>query len=108
MTIEKILALHGVKRMPRVMLENVRSVEEYWLTKAEEGKALEVLEKPCSDCAVTCNFYTPMCDELLEQPLNVQNGALERWFCHNHLDKACRGAKNYVEMKRKKAVTNDV
>jgi hypothetical protein len=62
---------------------------------------LPLLDKPCHDCAITTGFYIEIADELLQQDIELQDKVLKRWFCHNHRNKACRGAYNYVHTKRK-------
>lgn len=73
----------------------------YWERKAESEK-LERVEKTCHDCAITTGFYTPFADELLEYEHELQDKVLDGWTCHNDCNKCCRGAYNYIQMKRKK------
>jgi len=54
-------------------------------------KPMKPLGKACHDCAVTCGFYTEYTDELAKFPVEFQDNIAERWFCHNHPDRACRG-----------------
>lgn len=74
--------------------------DEYWEMHMI-SPALGLLERPCHDCAITTGFYTPMADELLKETKEVQDKVVERWFCHNHSNKACRGCFNYIHVKRK-------
>ena len=66
-----------------------------------KGKELELLQKPCHDCAIKTGFYIDTANELLEQPEDLQDEVLKRWFCHNHGNCACRGAYNMVRARRK-------
>ena len=70
--------------------------------KSAQGPELPLLDKPCEDCAITTGFYTPIADELLECDEELQERSLNTWFCHNHCNKACRGARNYIESMKKK------
>ena len=76
------------------------SNEEYWEMHSQ-GPELEVLDKCCHDCAIKTGFYIPYAEELSEQPIEIQNKAVKRWFCHNHTNKACRGAYNYIKSKQR-------
>lgn len=80
---------------------------DFWQEHLIQSNSMPFLRKPCKDCAVTCGLYIEIADDLLKQPINIQDAALERWFCHNHTNRACRGAYNYVHSKRKGARTND-
>lgn len=68
--------------------------------------SLEPLDAPCvdaagvSDCAVVGCLYLDHALALAEQPIDIQNGVLRTWFCHNHPDRACRGAVNVVRGRR--------
>ena len=73
----------------------------FWEDKAERLK-LERVDKSCHDCAITTGFYTPLADELLEFENEMQDKVLNGWICHNDCSKSCRGAYNYIQMKRKK------
>jgi hypothetical protein len=57
--------------------------------------ALEPLPKPCQDCAVTCGLYTGVSAYLSLLPQDEVKIHSDRWFCHNHGDRACRGNINY-------------
>lgn len=52
---------------------------------------MKPLGKACHDCAVTCGLYTEYSDELAKLPVDFQDRVAERWFCHNHPNRACRG-----------------
>lgn len=58
--------------------------------------ALVPLESPCDDCAVTGGLYTEISEALAEQPLSVQRAISEKWDCHDHRDRACRGNINLL------------
>lgn len=62
----------------------------------------KTLKKPCEDCAITYNFYTPIADELLKEDKDTQGKVLDRWYCHNDFSECCKGALNYVDSMRKK------
>ena len=71
---------------------------EYFAKKAAYGEPLKPLGKPCHDCAVECDFYSPITDELALEPIEIQVAASLRWFCHNHRDRACRGNINRLKI----------
>lgn len=73
--------------------------ENYW-NRFMNDPELELLEKPCHDCAITTDFYTPIANELLKESEEVQDKVMKRWFCHNHPNRACRGCFNYINVKR--------
>ena len=77
--------------------------DKYWERKMEGGP-LPFLKKPCGDCAMTCGFYEPIADELLKEDTEVQDKVLERWFCHNHSNRACKGAYDYILEKRVRTI----
>lgn len=54
-------------------------------------KQLELRNKPCHDCAVTCGFYKEYSDALKELLPEEQLEKSKEWFCHNNCDLACRG-----------------
>lgn len=56
---------------------------------------MEALPKPCADCAVTCGLYTSVSALLSLLPQAEIKFHSDRWFCHNHGDRACRGNINY-------------
>ena len=60
-----------------------------------ERPALELLDKPCDDCAVECGFYQPHSESLSKQPKHIVDAVSSRWFCHNDSSKSCRGNINY-------------
>lgn len=71
--------------------------EEYFQQIIERDKnepVLPLLSKPCGDCAVTCGFYGEITQALATQPQNVQLEVSQKWFCHNHNGRACRGNAN--------------
>lgn len=59
---------------------------------------LKLLDKPCSDCAVTCGLYLPYSRGLALESKEVQVAASIRWFCHNHPNRACRGNWNFLNL----------
>lgn len=64
---------------------------------AKGRPTLPVLDKPCHDCAVKEGMYLPHADSLAKESLRVQEQVLSGWFCHNHPNRACRGARDHVE-----------
>lgn len=54
-------------------------------------KVLKPLDKPCGDCAVVNGLYREIADELAKEPIEIRKASSEKWFCHNHTDRACRG-----------------
>lgn len=87
----------------KAVIQSTKSMSntDYFKMKAV-GSELPLLDKPCHDCAITTGFYTPIADDLLKEDEELQDAALKTWFCHNHCDKACRGARNYVNSMNKK------
>jgi hypothetical protein len=73
---------------------------EYFARMAVRGDALRPLGKPCHDCAVVCGLYSEISDSLAEQPEAIRAAVSERWFCHNHPNRACRG--NIDRLNRRK------
>jgi len=73
----------------------------YFEKIALEERTYPLLERPCGECAVVDGFYKEIADELLKEAREIQDANLERWFCHCHPDKACRGAFNYINVKRR-------
>lgn len=71
---------------------------EYW-EKHAEREPLPSMKEPCHDCAMTCGFYKPYADELIEQPREIIEKVLKSWWCHNHGNRACKGAEDYVREK---------
>lgn len=71
------------------------SNDAYWAEQALYPKLPEMKQR-CDDCAITTGFYTPFADELLEQPREIQEKCVGSWFCHNHANRACKGAEEYV------------
>lgn len=57
--------------------------------------ALEPLPKPCIDCAVTGGLYNCVSALLSLLPAEEVKFHSDRWFCHNHGDRACRGNINF-------------
>ncbi|MDB5616044.1 hypothetical protein [Tardiphaga sp.] len=57
--------------------------------------AMEHLPTPCGDCAVTGGLYTCVSALLSLLPPDEVAFHSDRWFCHNHGDRACRGNANY-------------
>lgn len=52
---------------------------------------LKPLDRPCHDCAVMCEFYTPFSAILsLLPPEEIEARSLE-WYCHNNPNRACAG-----------------
>ncbi|EOQ15413.1 hypothetical protein KQ3_05882 [Bacillus cereus B5-2] len=72
----------------------------YWNPIAEQ-KELDSMKKPCSDCAIVTGFYVEYADDLLKQPIEVQEKAKKRWFCHNHTNRCCKGLEDYMNEKRR-------
>lgn len=69
----------------------------YWAEQATTGSPAEPLDRPCEDCAVTCGFYAPYTESLALETEEIQRKVSERWFCHLHHNRACRGNINLLE-----------
>lgn len=76
--------------------------QKAYFERISQGPKLDLLDRPCNDCAITTGFYTPYAEELLEQEPGLQTRVLDTWYCHNDCNKACRGAYNYIQVKNKK------
>jgi hypothetical protein len=74
----------------------------------KEGPELELLDRPCEDCAVTCGFYLPYSQDLSKEPKEIQLQVSKRWFCHNDRRKACRGNWNYLKLGKENQDVHDV
>jgi len=53
--------------------------------------AMELMPKPCGDCAVKSGFYAEYSEAFFEMPQDEQLERSKRWFCHNDCNRACRG-----------------
>lgn len=63
--------------------------------------ALKPLGKACHDCAIACDFYTPLAAMASLLPLEEQDEIVSRWFCHNHPDRGCRGVRDWLDSQNK-------
>jgi hypothetical protein len=71
----------------KIIAEPVFEVcERKWI-----GPRLKPLGRPCHDCAVVDGFYQGHSDELKLKPIEDQIDASLKWFCHNNVNRACRG-----------------
>lgn len=52
---------------------------------------LELMPKPCHDCAVVDEFYKEYSDAFKAMPPEEQLARSKQWFCHNVCNRACRG-----------------
>lgn len=68
----------------------------YWEHHAINGEELEVLYKPCADCAIISGFYKTYADDLINHA-DLIDAVKKRWYCHNHCEKACRGLWDYLK-----------
>lgn len=66
-----------------ILLDSIRNTPS--------GPDLELLAKPCHDCAVTCGLYKEHSDAFKDMPEDEQLARSKKWFCHNAGNKACRG-----------------
>lgn len=66
------------------LLEGIRAIKPV-------GLDLELLPKPCGDCAVTSGFYREYSDAFKDMPKDEQLQRSKKWFCHNACNRACRG-----------------
>ena len=76
---------------------SVPTPEEYFRNMVADNvhhPELELLPRPCGDCAVTSGFYQENSDHLGRQPADVQLAVSKKWYCHNAANKACRGNAN--------------
>lgn len=67
---------------------------EWKIKLAHPISELELLAKPCFDCAVTTGFYALYSDALNTQSTDIKLVVSKKWFCHNYPGKACRGNAN--------------
>ncbi len=70
-------------------LDSIRSMPIVW-------EDLELLPKPCHDCAVTTGFYREYSDAYKDMPPEEQLARSKQWFCHNACNRACRGHANNI------------
>ena len=52
---------------------------------------LELMPKPCGDCAVKTGFYREYSEAYRAMPAAEQLARSKQWFCHNVCNRACRG-----------------
>ncbi len=78
-------------RRPRVVVHE----SEYWRWWAEQPP-LELLPKPCHDCAMVTGYYRDSAERLLRQPQDVVERVRKTWYCHHHPDRACKGLDEYL------------
>ena len=83
-------------RRTMVIDEHVPSTLDVIRKMAVEGGELELLNKPCHDCAVTTGFYLEYSEAYKEMPPEEQLARSKRWFCHNACNRACRGHANNI------------
>ncbi len=57
------------------LLESIRAMPT--------GSELELLARPCHDCAVTTGFYREYSDAYKDMPHEEQLARSKQWFCHN-------------------------
>ncbi len=76
---------------------NIKTVseKEYW-NNIIKNKELECLKHPCGDCAMVTGFYVDIANELIKQPLEIQEQVQKRWYCHNSPNKSCAGIKEFL------------
>ncbi len=70
------------------LLESIRAMPT--------GSELELLARPCHDCAVTTGFYREYSDAYKDMPHEEQLARSKQWFCHNVCNRACRGHANNI------------
>lgn len=58
---------------------------------------LKPLGMACHDCAIACDFYTPLAAMASLLPLEEQAEIVSRWFCHNHPGRGCRGVRDWLD-----------
>jgi hypothetical protein len=61
------------------------------VVREQQHPVLELLPKPCRDCAVTCGFYQDFSNDLRDESPEMQMAVAQKWHCHNHPNRACRG-----------------
>jgi hypothetical protein len=83
-----------MRKIPKQTIPNIDETE-YWKVKSER-ESLPSMKSRCDDCAIATGFYTPYADNLLKQPIDVQHKVVQSWFCHNHANRSCKGAEEYV------------
>ena len=85
-------SVHAIVRRSSVedlsLLESIRAMPT--------GKDLELLSRPCHDCAVTSGFYREYSDAYKDMPKEEQIARSKQWFCHNACNRACRGHANNI------------
>jgi len=62
------------------------------------GVDLDLLPRPCHDCAVTCGFYLDYSEAYRDMPREEQLARSKQWFCHNVRGRACRGNADNLDL----------
>ncbi len=73
--------------------------DQYWQQASQRGRIVEPLKRPCGDCAITTGYYVEHAESLSKQPQQIQDAVLDRWFCHNNCNRACKGVREFLETK---------
>lgn len=61
------------------------------------GKPMPYRRTECHDCAVTHGLYLEISEALALEPAEIQEKVSRNWFCHNNVDRACRGNLNNLK-----------
>jgi hypothetical protein len=72
------------------------ALKDYWESQASRPNVVKPLNKCCSDCAIKTNYYTQHARSLLDQPKDVQDAVLDRWYCHNNNNRGCAGVREFI------------
>lgn len=75
----------------------ILSRREYFERTHGDREPMKALGKSCHDCAITCGFYTPYAEDLAKEDEAFQDRIAERWFCHNHPNRACAGVREFLD-----------
>lgn len=83
------------KRLTSLVSSDEKTPAEYFEDMATDT-ALPERKGRCHDCAISCNFYTPIADELAKESKELQQRVLNGWFCHQTPNKMCKGAQEHL------------
>ena len=85
----------AVGDVPETDLTNPEHVERF-NAHHNDRVPKKPLGKPCHDCAVLDGFYEPYAEALKVLSPDRQKHHADRWFCHNHPNRACAGVREHL------------
>lgn len=79
-------------------LTEADSKRRYWLNMIGDPRCFPVippLAQECGECPAN-DMYAELSESLSEQPPEIQEAILARWFCHNAPMRGCAGVRVYL------------